>query len=158
MTNQMARGAKYPRATQAYRWPVHQPDAMASAVDDPQCTRRDPPSTPCSGRVLVEVMADALRGAMDGLVDLEELGQATEAGVPVEQLVEGLVDHGVAEAGGLQLQAGLLVELAGAERHREGLVERLAAIEPGDDLARQVTHRLRHAVPPLLLVTTPTVA
>ena len=98
--------------------------------------------------VLLEVVPDAFRRAVDGVVDLGELDEAAEVGMPVEQLVEGFVDDGGAQPRGLELQARLFVDLTAAERQCERLVQRLATLESGDDLTRQLAHRPGHALPP----------
>ena len=68
------------------------------------------------GHILVEVVTDAFGRAVDGLVDLKELGKTTEVGMPLEQFVERLVDDRVAQACELQLHEHLIVHALATER------------------------------------------
>jgi hypothetical protein len=104
------------------------------------------------GGVLIEVVSDAVCRPVDGLVDLKELREAPEVGVPFEQLMEGFMHHGVAQAGHLQLGPDLVIDLFAGQRQRERLVQGLPLIESLDDLSGQLTHRLGHASPLVWLV------
>jgi hypothetical protein len=61
-------------------------------------------------------MPDPICRPVDGLVDLQELRETTEVGMPLQQLVERLVGHGVTQACDLKLGSDLVVDVIVTQR------------------------------------------